>query len=200
MKAIPLTPVGGGGICLADSALQAADITVSAGTGLVSDGIRLGTSSDVSHASLYAGDGNVVEAIGEGVVQRSLAKALDEDYLAVAYRVRGMTPSTAARIVHVAAQWKGKKYDTPGALEAGARSPVLCVIVACGAARAGAFKSSDKFYCSQLVLEAYRQAGASFVTQDPNLSQPQDVVTAYSKGKLLYVGHLDSGEQDRRRT
>ena len=163
MKPIPLTPTRGGGLCIADWALQPADIIVSAGIGAVSTAIRYGTSSDVSHAALYVGDGEVIEAIGPGVVERALSKSLDEHSLAVAYRARGMTPSAAAIIVHTAEQWKGKKYDTLGAAGAGARNPLVCVvvlgIVPCGIARAGRFKSSDKFYCSQLVLEAYRRAG-----------------------------------------
>jgi cell wall-associated NlpC family hydrolase len=202
MKPIPLTPTSGGGMCIADSALQPADIIVSAGIGAVSTAIRYGTASDVSHAALYIGDGEVIEAIGPGVMERPLNKSLDDHSLAVAYRARGMTPSAAAMIVHFAEKWKGKKYDTVGAAAAGARNPFVCVVVMgiapCAAARAGKFKSSDKFYCSQLVLEAYRRAGVSFITQDPNTSQPEDMVTAYSKDKLLYVGHLVSTKAERK--
>jgi cell wall-associated NlpC family hydrolase len=202
MKPIPLTPTSGGGLCIADSSLQPADIIVSAGIGAVSTAIRYGTASDVSHAALYIGDGEVIEAIGPGVMERPLNKSLDDHSLAVAYRARGMTPSAAAIIVHFAEQWKGKKYDTAGAAAAGARNPFVCVVVMgiapCAAARAGKFKSSDKFYCSQLVLEAYRRAGVSFITQDPNTSQPEDMVTAYSKDKLLYVGHLVSTKGERK--
>jgi len=202
MKPIPLTPTSGGGLCIPDSALQPADIIVSAGIGAVSTAIRYGTASDVSHAALYIGDGEVIEAIGPGVMERPLNKSLDDHSLAVAYRARGMTPSAAAIIVHFAEQWKGKKYDTVGAAAAGARNPFVCVVVMgiapCAAARAGKFKSSDKFYCSQLVLEAYRRAGVSFITQDPNTSQPEDMVTAYSRDKLLYVGHLVSTKAERK--
>jgi uncharacterized protein YycO len=207
MTNIPLTPTSGGGMCIADAALQPADIIVSTASGAVSGGIRFGTTSQVSHAALFAGSGQVIEAVGEGVLLRSLNASLSNHYLAVAYRVRGMNPGTASRIVQFARHWVGRKYDTLGAAAAGTRARVgsaVCVvvfgIVPCGAARAGAFKSSDKFYCSQLVLEAYRQAGASFVQQNPNTSYPQDIVTAYSHGKLQYVGHLISGKEDRRAT
>jgi uncharacterized protein YycO len=205
MKNIPLTPTGGGGMCLADSALQPADIVVSTASGTVSGGIRFGTSSEVSHAALFAGNGQVVEAVGEGVLFRSLGASLKDHYLAVAYRVRGMTPAIAYKIVQGAFKWRGRKYDTVGAASAGSRAPLggaVCVMVfgiaPCVAAQGGAFKSSDKFYCSQLVLEAYRLAGASFIQQNPNTSYPQDIVTAYSHGRLLYVGHLISGKEDSR--
>lgn len=203
MTDVLLAPAGGGA-CIADSALNAADIVVSTASGAVSGGIRFGTSSQVSHAALYAGNGQVIEAVGEGVLLRSLAASLSGHYLAVAYRVRGMNPGTAANIVQFARRWIGRKYDTLGAAAAGSRTPVggpICVEVfgigPCVAAQAGAFKNSDKFYCSQLVLEAYRQAGASFIQQNPNTSSPQDIVRAYSHGKLLYVGHLLYGEEYR---
>lgn len=205
MTDIPLTPSEGGGICLDDSALQAADIIASAGKGTVSAGIKIGTWSDVSHTALYAGNGRVIEAVGEGVVMRSLDESLEGHDLAVAYRVRGMQIPIADKIVSFVRSKIGKKYDTLGAAAAGARGPVggwVCVrafgIVPCGLARAGVFKSDDKFYCSQLVLEAYRQAGASFIDQNPNTSYPQDIVTAYSSGKLMYVGHLIAGPEDQR--
>jgi len=209
MTNIPLTPIGGGGMCLADSALQTADIIVSTASGAVSGGIRFGTSSQVSHAALFIGNGQVIEAVGEGVRQVPLSASLKDHCLAVAYRVRGINPGVALRIVQFAHQWAAekRKYDTLGAAAAGSRARAggaICVlvfgIVPCGGAQAGAFKSSDKFYCSQLVLEAYRRAGASFIQQNPNTSYPQDLVTAYSQGKLLYVGHLVSGEAQSRAT
>lgn len=192
-------------MCLADSALQPADIIVSTAGGAVSGGIRFGTSSQVSHAALFAGNGRVVEAVGEGVLVRSLSESLRDHFLAVAYRRRGMNLALGDKIVQGALRWQGRKYDTLGAASAGSRAPVggaVCVIVLgilpCAAAQRGTFKSSDKFYCSQLVLEAYREAGASFIDQNPNTSYPGDIVTAYSHGKLLYVGHLLAGPEDRR--
>ncbi len=196
---VPLTPAGGGGMCIAPAALQPADIIVSAGTGTVSAVIRAGTGSEVSHAALYVGGETVVEAVGEGVVRRSLGASLSEHYLAVAYRVAGITPRQAQAVVNAAAGFRGA-YDTAGAAGAGlANRPVVCVlvfgIVPCATASMGGFKSSDKFYCSQLVLEAFRRAGASFITDNPNTSTPQTIVNAYSRSRLMYVGHLLSGEE-----
>ena len=65
MQPIPLSPLDGAGQCIADSALDTADIIVSAGQGIVAGTIRLATTSDISHASLYDGDGEVIEAVGE---------------------------------------------------------------------------------------------------------------------------------------
>jgi cell wall-associated NlpC family hydrolase len=203
MNSIPLTPTQGGGLCIPDLALQPADIIVSAAPGVLDSGIRYVTQSQVNHAALYAGHDQVIEALLNGVMVHTLSASLKGDYLAVAYRVRGITLKTAAEVVKLASRWSGKQYDTLGALGAGARNPLVCVFVygigLCSVALGGGFRSSDKFYCSQLVLEAYREAGASFITQNPNTSQPQDMVTAYSHGKLLYVGHLIAGSGASRR-
>ena len=205
MDSIPLTPTSGGGMCISDGALWPADIIVSTTEETVSQGIRWGTSSDVSHAALYAGGGQVIEAVGEGVLVRGLLLSLHGHTLAVAYRVRGMNPVTASKIVQIAKGWKDRRYDTVGAAAAGSRANrggMVCVlafgILPCAAARGGMFKSSDKFYCSQLVLQAYSRAGASFIDQNPNTSYPQDLVTAYSHGKLEYVGHLISTKEEAR--
>ena len=63
--------------------MQPADIIVSTGSGAVSAVIRTGSLSPYSHAALYIGNGEVIEAIGEGVVRQSLANALSDDTLAV---------------------------------------------------------------------------------------------------------------------
>lgn len=200
---IPLSPAKGGGMCIPGSTLQMADLIVSSGKGLVSAGIKAGQGfKDVSHAALYAGGGEVVEAVGEGVLRRPLAQSLHEHDLAVAYRVRDMNSAAARKVVDLASEWakQKRKYDTVGAFAAGSRTPLVCITaggIICLAAQAGLFKSSVKFYCSQLVLEAYRLAGVSFIDTNPNTSRPQDIVNAYSTGKLIYVGHLIAGREDR---
>ena len=114
-KPIALDPKTGGGCCIADSALESADIIVSTTRARVSGVIRTGTLSTVSHAALYIGKGEVVEAIGAGVVRRGLTVALADDALAVAYRSPQMTPATARLIVHFAVSQLGKPYSIRGA-------------------------------------------------------------------------------------
>lgn len=197
MSDIPLTPVGGGGLCISDGGMNAADIIVSTTDAAISGLIRVDTGSYVSHAALYDGGGQVYEAIGQGVVRRPLGVALADDILVVVYRVRNMTPQAAKAVIKFAESNIGKAYDTLGAAGGGMRkNPMVCVvalgIVPCAIGASGGFKSADKFYCSQLVLEAYRQARVSFTDINPNVSVPQDIVGAYSHHKLMYVGHLFS--------
>jgi cell wall-associated NlpC family hydrolase len=194
---VPLIP-DAGGICIGESALQPADIIVSAGYGAVSQVIRTATRSTVSHAALYVGRGEVIEAIGEGVTRQNLYHSLEEHYLAVAYRVRTLTANAARAVISAAQGWIGKKYDVPGAI-GGRQTRALDLVVSgispaagivASLSSSGKLKNQDRFYCSQLVLEAYRRAGAPIATQSPNTSNPNNLVQAYSQGKLLYVGHL----------
>lgn len=70
------------------SALQPADIVVSTTPATVSWVIREVTGAPFSHAMLYVGNGDVIEAIPSSVVPRTLNAALSEATLAVAFRVR----------------------------------------------------------------------------------------------------------------
>jgi hypothetical protein len=50
--------------------------------------------------------------------------------------------------------------------------------------------NSDTFYCSQLVLSAYTNAGIPLTTDPPNWSSPEDIVGLELSARLVYVGHL----------
>jgi len=200
MGNIPLTPSSGGGVCIDLQALRPADIIVSTGEEFVSTVIKIGTASAVSHASLYAGGGKVIEAVGDdkgGVRNVPLLAALEGHNLAVAYRHLQMTPDVASKIVKFAQDQVGRHYDTEGAAEAGLRTASgfgLCVVlvgvVPCLGARAVMGPTPGKFYCSEFVLAAYKAGGLSVINGDPASSVPNDVVMAYSHGILGYVGHL----------
>lgn len=195
MTAIPLTPAAGGGMCITTAALEPADVIVTTGDATFSKIIRGATSSQVSHAMLYVGNGMIVEAVTDPGVRRvMLGKALSKATLGVAYRRAGLSIAKQMAIVASVSRHVGKKYDYSGAAGAGLRSNlVLCVvsgIAACSAAHAGALQSSKRFFCSELVLQAFKNAGAPLVGHAPGVSTPQDIVTAYGSGTLEYVGHL----------
>jgi uncharacterized protein YycO len=75
---IPLDP-GRGGRSVGDGALAMGDILVSTTPALSSAAIRIGAGADVSHARLYIGAGQVVEAVGEGVVLAQLENVVAHD-------------------------------------------------------------------------------------------------------------------------
>ena len=173
---VPLTPKGGGGICITADALNKADILLSTTDAATSHVIRAGTASVVSHAKLYIGHNDVIEAIGEGVVRRSLAAAMAHDTLTVAYRNPRMTQLHADRIVDFVTKQVGHPYSTKGA----ARAPTaLCRFISTG----------EGFFCSQLVVEAYMRAGIPLTKMPSTCITPGGLVEIAEKD-FQYVGHL----------
>jgi len=201
MSTVPLTPRRGGS-CIADSALAPADIIVTTANAAVSRVIRGFTGSSVSHCMLYASRGRVIEAIHDGVVCRALSKALVGATLAVAYRCKDLNPRVAEVVVAYARSKVGRRYDLTGALGGGAhKNPAVCTALLypglgatasafCAVAGAGMLQSPSRYYCSELVLESFKQAGIYLIAGDPSTSVPEDIVTAWHRGKLQYVGHL----------
>ncbi len=177
-KPIALTPAGGGGVCIDASALQPADIIISTTRAVTSEGIRIFTGSTVSHAALYAGGGDVIEAIGTGVTKHALTQALQDDVLAVAYRAPGMTAVIADRIIKYASSNVGRPYSLKGAVLS--QSWILCRLIG---------PNPATFFCSQLVLEAFKQGGLPLTTTPSQCMAPSDVANI-AQSQLIYVGHL----------
>ncbi len=188
--AIPLDP-GAGGRSVGTSALQAGDIVVSTTRQFVSRAIRLGTFSPVSHVMLYVGDGKVIEAIGSGVREVTLAAAIEDAILASPTAIRTSMRRTPRPWSRTRARASATRTTTPArptratasstAARGGARrdQPPLGVEVG----QAGAV------YCSELVLEAFERAGVPLTAARPGQSTPDQVVQI-ARGTLAYVGHL----------
>src|SRR5437016_420646 len=101
MAEVPLSPAVGGR-SVGELALEPADIIVSTTGATVSRVIRAATGSPVSHAILYTGNDSVIEAIGEGVVSRSITASLAHATLAVAYRRKALTSGAAQAVIRYA--------------------------------------------------------------------------------------------------
>jgi len=205
-----LTPQNGGRL-VDVSALEAGDILLSAGKGITTYGVELFTTSPVSHAALYVGDGDLVEAVGEGVRRRSLRESLDEESVVVAFRRPDLQTEQARKIAEFADAQVGKKYNHLGVLLHAPFSlerklcelPVLPTRIrdAClrGVASIQLGAISDKsFFCSQFLIEAYRSAGVPITDADPRWISPGDILHT-RKGDvpsmpanqvLTYIGHL----------
>jgi cell wall-associated NlpC family hydrolase len=176
-KPIALDP-GAGGRSIDTAALEPADIIVSTTAAAVSGVIRVGTSSVISHAALYAGDGDVIEAIGKGVVRQTITTALADDKLAVAYRVPNLSAAIAAKIIAYAYSKRGTPYSKAGAVLSSRW--ILCRVLG---------PRPNSFFCSQFVIEAFDRGGRQLTDTPAQCVTPEDVVTI-AQGKLIYVGHL----------
>jgi hypothetical protein len=194
--------------------LAPGDILLSSANGATSLGIRLMTLSPVSHASLYIGDGNVAEAVGEGIRRQPMPLFLDEEATVVAFRHPGLRPEHVEKMRAFVDETVGEKYNYVGVL---LQAPFsierrLCEIPltpslvrdvclqGMGAMQVGLGRT-DRFFCSQFVLEAYRRAGLPLTQADPRLVSPADLLhmregdvpSLRSEQVLQVVGYLKLG-------
>ncbi len=178
--------------------MQPADIIVSTGSGKVSTVIRTGSASPYSHAALYIGEGEVIEAIGEGVVRQKLEFALSDDTLAVVYRRKNLSATQARLVIRYAPSQVGKSYDYAGVVGASkhtvggmvmhAISIPLGVIQDIGEA-INMISPESSFFCSELVLRAFEHADAPITFKPATTSAPGDIPGSH---QVQYIGHLKS--------
>ncbi len=201
-SSIPLDP-GVGGRSIGMDALQQGDIIISTTNDSDSKLIRFVTGSEISHASVYVGNGMVIEAVPDGVLERSLETSLMDDTVAVAYRHVNMTPENAQRVTDFLrkARESKAKFDYWSLVRV---APYQIINNFCSSLPADAqercrqqarnFRTgtdmNNEFYCSELVFKALKAAGLSISDVEPSWSSPQDVVRLNHNGTLLYVGHL----------
>jgi len=200
-----------GALNMASELLAPGDILLSAADGATSLGIRLMTLAPVSHASLYMGEDKVAEAVGEGIRQRAMPRFLAEEATVVAFRHPGVRREHVEKMQAFVAETVGQKYNYVGVLLQAPFSierrmcevpftPSLVrdiCLQGVGAAQLGLGRS-DRFFCSQFVLEAYRRAGLPLTEADPRLLSPADLLhmregdvpSVRTHQALQYVGHL----------
>lgn len=205
-----LSPANGG-LAIGVQALQAGDILLSSASGMTSVGIRMLTLSPVSHASLYVGDAQVAEAVGEGIRRRGMPELLAEESTVVAFRHPGVREEHLEKMRAFVGETVGTRYNLVGVMLQAPFSierrlcelPLTPALVrefcmqGVGAVQLGLGRS-DRFFCSQFVLEAYRRAGLPLTETDPRFLSPADLLhmregdvpSVRSLQTLQYVGHL----------
>lgn len=207
---LALNPQNGGQLIEADS-LRPGDIILTAENGINSLGIRLVTLSPVSHAAVYLGDDRISEAVGQGIRSRSVKALVADEATIVAFRHPDITAEQAAKIKAFAALHEGGKYNYLGIM---LQAPFtlerrMCelplvpsnvrdfCIRGIAAVQLGLGRN-DQFFCSQFILEAYRNAGLPLTDADPRLINPGDLLhmregdvpSVRIHKALQYVGHL----------
>lgn len=200
-----------GGLAIDATALAPGDIILSSAHALTSLGIQLVTMAPVSHAALYIGDAEVAEAVGDGIRRRTVASMLAEEATVVAFRHPDAGDEHVQRMRAFVAETVGQKYNLAGVMLQAPFSlnrklcelPLTPTLVrdfcvqGLGAVHLGLGRS-DRFFCSQFVLEAYKRAGLPLTTADPRLLSPADLLhmregdvpSVRSHQALQYVGHL----------
>jgi hypothetical protein len=200
-----------GGIAIDASALQPGDIVLSAANGITSLGIRVLTLGPVSHASLYVGGSEIAEAVGDGIRRRGVTQLLEEESTVVAFRHPAVRDEHVDLMRSFVDQTVGQKYNLVGVMLQApfAIDRKLCelpltpslvrdfCLQGLGAIHLGLGRS-DRFFCSQFVLEAYKRAGLPLTSADPRLLTPADLLhmregdvpSVRSHQALQYVGHL----------
>jgi uncharacterized protein YycO len=205
-----LSPKNGGRIVDAMQ-LQDGDIILSAADDITSAGIRLITLAPVSHAALYIGNQQVAEAVNSGVRLRDVDEVLKEESVVVAFRHPQITPAHARHMREFALAQVGRHYNHLGVMLQAPFSierrvcelPLIPELVrdmcvrGIASIQLGA-ASNDRFFCSQLVLQAYREAGLPVTDADPRWLSPSDILhmrendvpAVKVRVPLVYVGHL----------
>jgi hypothetical protein len=113
VQSMRTTPAIGSRI-IDESQLEAGDILLSRSPNVTSLGVRAFTTSSVSHASLYIGDGLVAEAIRSGVRTIDLPHVIDESMMVAVYRYPDLATIDKVKIREFSLAQVGKKYNFKG--------------------------------------------------------------------------------------
>jgi len=197
---------------LADPAdLRPGDILLTSMPGLASAGIKLMTFAPVSHAAVYIGNGQVVEAVRSGVRVRGIDEVLVEETVVLALRYPELGAEQAGLIRDYALKKSGAGFNFLGVtlqFPFSISRRVCEVPLVPSAVRDACIRSmgilnhvaasESQLFCSQLVLQAYRHAGVPITDADPRLISPADIlhmregdVSSFRIHKQLRnVGHL----------
>lgn len=191
--------------------LVAGDILLSSTKGLTSFGIRTVNFTSVSHAFLYIGNNQAAEAVGSGINVKSIGESMAENNLIAVYRHPLMTPEHAEQIRLFALSHEGEKYNFWGIAKQAPYSltrkicefPLIPREMRYACLNSLAYvqigkKNSERFFCSQFVLEGFKQARLPLVDAPSDWFSPSDILRMREDDvspiktnvELKYMGHL----------
>jgi cell wall-associated NlpC family hydrolase len=145
------------------SSLRPGDILVSTEKGFVSNAIRTSTFSAYSHASIYVGDGKIIDATGDGVQRRNLSALTKPAARVGVIRVDSLTSSQQDQVVATARKLVGKSYNYFGLIFGGVVE-LTPIYRAYRTVTGKPLKVSGStlgfgYFCSELVIKSYKSAG-----------------------------------------
>lgn len=194
--------------------LQAGDILFSSNHGIISKSIRyLGTTS-VSHTFIYIGNNQAAEAVGSGIRIISIDDSIKDSSTLAVYRHPQLTQQHADLLREFAYQHLDKSYNHFGIVKQlpytitrkVCELPViprhtrhLCLnTMAVVEISPIKLPKSQRYFCSQFVMEGYKYAGLPLSKHNPEWISPADIlhmrdddVSSFVPNVALqYVGHL----------
>lgn len=196
---------------VAPEELRPGDILLSSAPTFRSAAIQLVTVAPVSHVAVYIGDGKVVEAVPPAVRVRRVGELLVEEDMVLVLRHPDLTAEQAQSMRAYSLKQVGTGYNSIGVAMHGpfgilrrvCELPLMpsavrdaCIRTVGSVIHVGT--SDVQLSCSQLVLQAYRQAGVSITSTDPRLISPADILhmregdvsSVRIRKQLRYVGYL----------
>lgn len=205
-----IEPADGDSALKAD-ALRPGDILLTAAPTFRSSAIRMMTVAPVSHAAVYIGDGEVLEAVRPEVRIRKIRELLAEENVVLVLRHPDLTPAQAQSMRDYGLTQAGTSFNILGvAMHAPfgitrklCELPLIPSAVrdVCIRSIGSVFHiatSEQQKFCSQLVLQAYANAGVPLTDADPRIMSPADILhmregdvsSVKVNRQLQYVGHL----------
>lgn len=191
------------------------DILFSAESGRNSLGVRFFNNASISHAFIALENNLIAESIGTGVRILPLAEAIETSNLVAVYRHPDVVSADVAKMSAFADSLAGSKYNYVGILKQAPFSvlrkvcelPVNPTMIRsfCLSSMAtlviSPFKS-DRYFCSQFVVEAFNFAGKPLTTANPEWVNPNDLLhmreddipSIKPQVELSYVGHLQCSQ------
>ena len=130
-----------------------------------------------THAALYIGDGNVVEAFPGGIVKRNFASSyLNDKYNLFILRRKGASEEAIKKVISFCANDEGKKYDFRALIYF-----LLYIFLPVGLHFilekdyvGNCFNVNDSYFCSELVATGFKEAGIYSFEREPYKVMPLD--------------------------
>ncbi len=131
-----------------------------------------------THAALYLGDGNIVEAVPKGIVKRSLKEAYPADGTVGLrlLRKKNLSAQQVQQIVTFCATADGGPYDSRALIYfplANLLPPSLSFILS-PKYLGRLFNTKGSFFCSELVSEGFQRGNAYCFEREPFQVMPVD--------------------------
>ena len=189
----PLSP-STGGKSISRDALQKGDIILSTTSSSTTKYWRAALSAlrraatgggPVSHAAIYSDLGVVDVLISTGVTVRSLEDSLADASVAAAFRFPRISSDKQQALSDWSVAQIGGKYAGYGSI-----SEMRVTFLGQTHRLVNLGSPSKGFYCSEFVIDAYKEAGLQLTTTPPSFASPNDLVPLTWFGELECVGHL----------